>query len=140
MTRSPTCSTTRTPRAYGAGSNLACLCRPSRPGVWVAFFCVLLLAACAPRENRPEREPTPPVASTCAAACIASCAGTLPRWKGDPDSPHTWDALGDVIAALRERIDACDAARRACLQCLHRLDRAGITCGTAVPCAKERSE
>lgn len=140
MTRSPICSTTRTPRAHGAGSNLACLCRPSRPGVWVAFFCLLLLAACAPRDTRPERVPTPPVASACAAACIAPCTGTLPRWQGDPDSPRTWDALGDVIAALRQRIDTCDSARAACLQCLHRLDRAGLTCGTAVPCAKEPAE
>ena len=138
MSLRPSCSTTRVTRAHGAGPGLACHRRPSRPVAWVVFFC--LLAGCAPRETRPERVPTPPVASACAAVCIAPCTGTLPRWQGDPDSPRTWDALGDVIAALRQRIDPCDAARAACLQCLHRLDLAGLTCGTAVPCAKERSE
>ena len=137
MTRPPTCSTTRTPRAYGAGSTIARISRPSRPGAWVAF-CFLLLAACAPRETRTERVPAPPLPVLCSPVCLVACDADLPRWTGDPDSPRTWDRLGDLVASLRDRIDACEHARAACVQCLRRLDDVGATCGTSVRCGEPR--
>jgi len=106
----------------------------------VVALIVLLLASCATTPTVAPRTPAMPVSVQCDPACTEACADTLPRWTGDPAAPRTWDALGDVVAGLIEVIATCDAARRACVQCLHRLDAVGATCGTAVPCAKERAE
>lgn len=107
--------------------------RPYRPTLLAAAATFFLLAACSPRVVS-EYVRMPPLPVACEAACLSHCAGALPRWEGDPDSPATWDNLGVLVAALRERIDECDAARAACVRCLGRIDRVGATCGTAVPC------
>lgn len=105
-----------------------------RPTLLVAAVAPFLLAACVSPRVTPHYTRAPAVAITCDAACVTSCAAPLPRWTGDPGDPATWDNLGDLVAALRERIDGCDAARAACVRCLVRLDRVGVTCGTEVPC------
>lgn len=107
--------------------------RPYRPTLLAAVAATCLLAACNPRVVS-EYVRMPPLPVACEAACLTPCAGSLPRWEGDPDSPATWDNLGPLVAALRERIDTCDAARAACVRCLGRIDRVGATCGTEVPC------
>lgn len=98
---------------------------------------LLALSACASRPVVEQRQSAPPVPVACEAQCLAPCNAVLPRWQGAPDDPATWDALGELVAALRERIDVCEAARAACVRCLARLDRAGLTCGLAVPCLGE---
>lgn len=107
--------------------------RPCRPALLAAAATLVLLTACSPRVVS-EYVRMPPLPVACESACLTPCAGSLPRWDGDPDSPATWDNLGPLVAALRERIDECDAARAACVRCLGRIDRVGATCGTEVPC------
>lgn len=96
---------------------------------------VALLIGCTGPQPRPaDRVPAPALPVLCSPVCLVPCADALPRWQGDPDSPATWDALGELVGVLRARIDACEQARAACVQCLRRLDEIGATCGTAIRC------
>lgn len=96
----------------------------SQRGVaWVAL--VIALAGCS---TAPSAGPTP---ALCDASCVAPCVGehgdTGVRWQAQPDDPAAFDALGEaVIPALTEKLRRCELHRRACEQCLRRLDERGV--------------
>ncbi len=99
----------------------------------------LLLTGCATGpELPPERFTAAPVPAQCDAACTTPCtppSSGWPQWQGDPEAPETWDRWPtDVGVPLRELSETCDTARAACVQCLHRLERAGLICGVGRPC------
>lgn len=96
---------------------------------WLALLvCLPLLggATCGVRSTPPE-----PVLAQCDAKCYTPCVGpdgdTGLRWTGDPAVAATWDAIGnEVIPAAGEKIRACEASRKACQQCLDRLQKNGV--------------
>jgi hypothetical protein len=96
----------------------------------------VLATACATTPRPPERAPTLAVPVTCAPQCTVSCVPVQwPQWQGDPAAPATWDRIdSDVIAPLRAALERCDGARAACVQCLRRIERAGVVCGIAERC------
>lgn len=110
---------------------------------WVAMGLLLLaLVACSTTKTAvPQRFTAPAVPSQCDAECTTSCLpadDAWPQWKGDPDDPRTWDLLPEqVIAPLRTIAETCDGHRKACVTCLERIDRVGLTCGTAVKCGSD---
>lgn len=90
------------------------------------------LAAC---NVVPTRDVAPAVPAQCAPECLASCDADNPRWGANPEDPKAWDALGDqVIAPLIAQRDTCEQHRAACVQCLQRLESAGLICGVAKGC------
>jgi hypothetical protein len=92
------------------------------------LLCSITLTACTPQQA--IRAPTPAIAVTCAPQCTASCLPAVwPRWEGDPESPETWDELPPVAAELREIAEVCDVARKSCVKCLGRLQKAGVITG-----------
>lgn len=96
----------------------------------------LLLSACS-ATTPPVRDKAPPVDPQCASTCTTTCApAAWPKWEGDPADARTWDSLGEVGADLREIADRCELSRKSCVQCLQRLERAGVVCGIAAPCAE----
>lgn len=104
----------------------------------IAIAAALLLAACATPGPVAERFTAAPVPAQCDAACTTPCtppADGWPQWQGDPDAPETWDRWPtDVGRPLRELAETCDSARAACVQCLRRLERAGLICGVGTDC------
>lgn len=67
----------------------------------------------------------------CDARCVIPCVGehgdTGIRWQAKPDDRAAFDALGEaVIPALSEKLRRCELHRRACEQCLRRLDERGV--------------
>ncbi|MGH8073659.1 MAG: hypothetical protein ACREO4_06250 [Lysobacter sp.] len=83
----------------------------------------LLLAGCP--LQRPE-----PVPAQCNPICFLPCTSDGDpgvRWEADPNDPAAWDALGEeVIPALTGVANTCELRRKACDQCLRRLDDAGV--------------
>lgn len=100
---------------------------------------IFVLSACASAPAVPERVTAPAVNSQCDAECTTSCLPKQwPQWTGDPLDPSTWDALPEqVVEPLRSIAETCDKYRAACVACLVRLDRVGLTCGTEVPCSPQ---
>lgn len=92
----------------------------NRNGIaWGALVIALTGCSTAPSAG------TPP--ALCDARCIVPCVGehgdTGVRWQAQPDDPAAFDALGEaVIPALTEKLRRCELHRRACEQCLRRLD------------------
>lgn len=83
---------------------------------------VLLLPAC---DEFRRGEPMP---AQCNAMCFQPCVGedgdTGVRWEADPADPAALDGLGgEVIPALTEQLRTCELRRKACHQCLQRLDK-----------------
>jgi hypothetical protein len=83
---------------------------------------VLALASCD-EFRRPE-----PVPAQCDAMCFEPCVGkggdTGIRWEADATDPAALDALGgEVVPALAEQLRTCEVRRKACVQCLERLDK-----------------
>lgn len=71
------------------------------------------------------------VPAGCDAMCFAPCVGadgdTGVRWEADPADPGAFDALGgDVTPALAGKLRTCELRRRACAECLQRLDKHGV--------------
>ena len=81
-----------------------------------------LLAAC---DEFRRGEPVP---AQCNAMCFAPCVGedgdTGVRLRADPENAEAWDELGgEVIGALATKLRACEVNRKACDQCLQRLEK-----------------
>lgn len=89
----------------------------------LVLLIVLLLAGCSTTQSRP-------VDAQCNPLCLQACpkpAQAGITWDVDPEDPAAWDALGEhVIPGLIELAEQCEVRRRACDQCLRRLDAAGI--------------
>lgn len=83
---------------------------------------VLLLVGCV-------SQPAVPVPAQCNPICFLPCTSDGDpgvRWEADPNDPAAWDALGEeVIPALTGVANTCELRRKACDQCLRRLDDAG---------------
>lgn len=64
----------------------------------------------------------------CAVPCVAADGDTGVRWDADPTKAEAWDELAEdtVIDQLAGKLRTCEVRRRACHQCLLRLDRAGV--------------
>jgi hypothetical protein len=90
------------------------------------------LAAC---NVMPKREQARAVPAQCAVECLTPCDASNPRWNVAADDPKAWDALGNqVIEPLLRQRDTCEKHRAACVQCLQRLESAGLICGVAKGC------
>lgn len=91
------------------------------------LLALALLAGC--RTTTPQL----PVAAQCNPLCLAPCAATV-EWNADPDDAAAWDVLaGEVVPALVAAHQTCEAHRRACEQCLRRIERAGIITINGLP-------
>lgn len=71
------------------------------------------------------------VPALCDAQCFRPCVGegedTGVRVIGDPAAASTWDEIGgDVNQQLANRLRQCDVRRKACEQCLQRLDKQDV--------------
>lgn len=94
----------------------------------IAAALVLVLGACQ-SARPPDRAGA--VAAQCNPICYAPCVAedgdTGVRWEGDPAHAEAWDVLGEqVTEQLAAKLRSCDVRRRACVQCLERLQRAGV--------------
>lgn len=66
-------------------------------------------------------------ADLCYQPCVAADGDTGVRWEGAPTDPAAWDVLGEqVTEQLAAKLRSCDVRRRACVQCLERLDAQGV--------------
>lgn len=108
----------------------------------VAFVLAVALSGCGPLKGGtrpPEGDPVP--LAQCEQACYDPCVTDTGRkdakgrpiydvegirWEGDPNDPASTDALATlVLRPLVERLIGCETHRKACHQCLLRLDNAG---------------
>lgn len=83
-------------------------------------------ATCGVRSSTPA-----PVLAQCDAICYAPCLApngdTGVRWEGDPAMATTLDAIGEeVVPTLASKLRVCEASRKACVQCLDRLEKNGV--------------
>lgn len=89
--------------------------------VLLALLLVLVLsgATCQRRANLP-------IPAGCNAMCFVECKSQA-KWEGDPESAEAWDSLAaDTVAASRAETRTCEVRRKACAQCLQRLEGAGV--------------
>jgi len=91
--------------------------------VVIVILAALLAVGCS-------STPKLPIDAQCSPLCKEQCptaAQAGVTWAADPEDPAAWDALGgDVVPALVDLNAQCEVRRRACEQCLQRLDRAGL--------------
>lgn len=60
----------------------------------------------------------------CFLPCVSADGDVGIRWEADPLKSEAWDALGeDVTAPLATALRQCEIRRKACDQCLRRLDK-----------------
>lgn len=95
-----------------------------------AALCAFLLVGCG-HGSGSTKIPPPPSAQCEDALCRAPCVGedgdTGIRWDGTPTDPAAFEALADeVTMALADALRQCETRRKACDQCLDRLDAAGV--------------
>jgi len=84
---------------------------------------MIVLSACS-MDQFVKRNPIP---SQCNAICYTPCVddkgGTGIQWVGDYTDPNTWDNLGaDTTTQLGDALRVCETRRKACVQCLNRLE------------------
>ena len=48
------------------------------------------------------------------------------RWNADPADPNAWDALVETLEDSRAETRQCEVRRKALVQCLQRLEKAGV--------------
>ena len=90
--------------------------------VILAVLSILLLTAWGPCSPKVPA----PIEAACDQMCFVDCRSTA-QWGGDPSDPKAWDALaGETVPALREETRQCNVKRKACVECLRRLDRHGV--------------
>lgn len=96
-------------------------------GGFIAAMAVLMLAACG-RSIPVKPQPFPAQCSAeCRVPCVDATGDTGVRIQGDPAKASTFDEIGETAGAvLGERLRQCDVHRKACVQCLDRLERAGV--------------
>lgn len=85
---------------------------------------VLLVAGCGALRPKPA-----PVNENCDAICRVPCDTTVPLWKPvDANRSDAWTSYPEqVTLPLAKKLDTCEVARQACVQCLDRLKQAGVT-------------
>jgi hypothetical protein len=83
----------------------------------LALLLILPLAGCPWNALVRERVP-----AQCDGQCFVPCASRA-VWQGDPDSADTWDNLPATLEDSRLETRTCEVRRKACEQCLRRLDR-----------------
>lgn len=97
--------------------------------LWIALviFYAVLLAGCGLFPKRAGKQPA--VNENCDVSCRMPCDATVPMWApADPDDAAAWDEYPKVVVLpLVTKLEACDAKRVTCVQCLDRLKAAGIT-------------
>lgn len=84
---------------------------------------LVLLAGCTQHLQR--------VPAQCDVMCFRPCvdAGedTGVRVAADPGAADAWDNIGgDVVGQLADKLRTCDVRRKACEQCLRRLDAKNV--------------
>lgn len=92
--------------------------------------CGLLLAVIACTRH----VPTKPVPASCNVVVFAPCTtangstdDTGVRWTADPSSADAWDALIEqAVSPLARKLLTCEVRRQAAVDCLQRLERAGV--------------
>ena len=94
----------------------------------VIMLCVvvlILLSGCGSITKLVKRDPIP---AQCNAICYLPCVDedgdTGIRWVGNYTDPKLWDALSEeVTLPLAEKLRQCETRRKACEQCLNRLEQ-----------------
>ncbi|MFE3969031.1 hypothetical protein [Stenotrophomonas sp. YIM B13575] len=89
----------------------------------LAIAALMVLAGCTQHLQR--------VPAQCDAMCFRPCvdAGedTGVRVTADPAAADAWDNIGgDVVGQLADKLRTCDVRRKACEQCLRRLDAKNV--------------
>lgn len=93
----------------------------TRPVIAALLLAIALLTGCSTRAAR-----RPAIPAQCEAMCFVPCKDDV-RWNADPNDPGAWDILaGEVVPALRDKLATCEVRRKACEQCLQRLDKAKV--------------
>lgn len=88
---------------------------------------LLALAACSKAiPVKPQSFP-----AQCDAKCYTPCVDdkgdTGVRIQGNPASANTFDEIGEVAGTVfAMTLRRCEVNRKACVQCLERLERAGV--------------
>lgn len=95
----------------------------------IGVLAMVLLSACGPRGVRTDAPP--PADAHCDAMCFVPCVAengdTGVRWDGTPTDPAMFDALAtEVTLPLADKLRTCELRRRACVQCLQRLQREDV--------------
>lgn len=101
---------------------------PLRKALALLFIAMVLIACAALGgcSNAGSTKP-PAVLAQCDAICYVPCVtddgDTGIRWDGSPVDAAAWDALADrTTLALGDALRVCDTHRKACVQCLNRLE------------------
>lgn len=97
-------------------------------GVVLALLVAVIVTGCALIPQRYKAKAVPAQCdSMCYAPCVAKDGDTGVRVTGDPNNASTWDEIGELLAStFREKLEACDAHREACVKCLQRQQKAGV--------------
>ena len=95
-----------------------------------AIFLVIcmMLAAC---QTKGVPVTPPPFPAQCDAKCFVPCVkengDTGIRIQGDPNVASTFDEIGTTAGTVfAATLRQCEVNRKACVQCLDRLERAGV--------------
>lgn len=96
---------------------------------FLAFGIALLTSGCG--ETRGAWVKGEPALAQCDAKCYSPCVGedgdTGIRWDGAPTSPEAFNRLTEaVIPDLADKLRSCEVSRKACDQCLQRLEAEGV--------------
>ncbi|KFN42337.1 hypothetical protein [Arenimonas oryziterrae] len=82
-------------------------------------------ATCSTRPTAPEA-PLAQCDAICYVPCVAKGNDTAVRWTGDPLDASSWDRVPDgVVDQLSEKLRVCETRRRACTECMDRLQHQG---------------
>lgn len=90
----------------------------------VAILIIALSMSGCSLKQLVKRDPIP---AQCNAICYTPCVDedgdTGIRWVGNYTDPKLWDSLSeDVTIPLAEKLRQCETRRKACEQCLDRLE------------------
>lgn len=92
----------------------------------IVIAMALLLVGFGPCSRNVKRMPAQ-CNQICFLPCTTADGDVGVRWEADPIDPAAFDALGEeVIPALTEKLRQCEVRRKACAQCLQRLDKAKV--------------
>ena len=95
--------------------------------VLVILALAIILSSCnTVRSVKPD-----PALAQCNSVCFVPCVkpdgDTGIRWDGTPTDPAMFDRLADEVALpLGEKLRVCETRRKACEQCLKRLEDNGV--------------
>lgn len=89
---------------------------------------LLSITGCTKNVRPAKREPA---LAQCNAICYQPCTkengDTETFWDGVPNDPIAWDKLaGETLPLLANKLRVCEQSRKACAQCLDRLEKEGV--------------